>query len=132
RLSLSRLQAFLWTLVIFGAFASAMAIHTTIRFATQQEKDDAFKAKDTLAATAQALSAEARDARTEYERAQIAFDTSTQAAHSAPPDKISAAEEILKQKLDEYHKATAATNLAEAKLKAALQKQREAEIKASS
>lgn len=30
RLSLSRLQAFLWTLVIFSAFASAMAIHTKI------------------------------------------------------------------------------------------------------
>ncbi len=27
RLSLSRLQAFLWTLVIFGAFAAAMAVH---------------------------------------------------------------------------------------------------------
>ena len=30
RLSLSRLQAFVWTLVIFGSFAAAMAIHNTI------------------------------------------------------------------------------------------------------
>ena len=31
RLSLSRLQAFGWTLVIFGSFAAAMTIHTTIK-----------------------------------------------------------------------------------------------------
>src|ERR1700734_973821 len=30
RLSLSRLQAFSWTLVIFGSFASAMLVHTHI------------------------------------------------------------------------------------------------------
>lgn len=30
RLSLSRLQAFLWTLVIFGSFFAAMAIHNPI------------------------------------------------------------------------------------------------------
>ena len=30
RLSLSRLQAFMWTLVIFGSFVAAMAIHTKI------------------------------------------------------------------------------------------------------
>src|SRR5216684_3450105 len=37
RLSLSRLQAFLWSLVIFGSFASAMAIHKDIKPATTAE-----------------------------------------------------------------------------------------------
>ncbi len=47
RLSLSRLQAFLWTLVIFGSFAASMAIHTHIKSGTQAEVEAATKkAKD--------------------------------------------------------------------------------------
>ncbi len=38
RLSLSRLQAFLWTLVIFGSFVAAMAIHTKISPLTEADK----------------------------------------------------------------------------------------------
>src|SRR5260370_25012230 len=43
RLSLSRLQAFLWTLVIFGSFAAAMAIHKDIKPATAAEIETATK-----------------------------------------------------------------------------------------
>ena len=52
RLSLSRLQAFLWTLVIFGSFFTAMAIHKNFNSVSQtQKKDDidaANKAKEQL------------------------------------------------------------------------------------
>lgn len=37
RLSLSRIQAFAWTLVIFGSFAAAMAVHTHIVAGTDEE-----------------------------------------------------------------------------------------------
>ena len=47
RLSLSRLQAFLWTLVIFGAFAAAMVVHTKIIVGTKEEVEQAAKAKAT-------------------------------------------------------------------------------------
>lgn len=46
RLSLSRLQAFLWTLAIFGSFAAAMAIHERIDpITTRESKDRAERAK---------------------------------------------------------------------------------------
>ena len=41
RLSLSRLQAFLWTLVIFGSFFAAMAVHKSINPNTQAEANEA-------------------------------------------------------------------------------------------
>ena len=46
RLSLSRLQAFAWTLVIFGSFASAMGVHSHIDVGTRietKQKSDAAK-----------------------------------------------------------------------------------------
>src|SRR5713226_3359157 len=54
RLSLSRLQAFLWSLVIFGSFASAMAIHKDIKPATTAEIDTATKKAKEAADTAAA------------------------------------------------------------------------------
>jgi hypothetical protein len=51
---LSRLQAFAWTLVIFGSFAAAMSIHTRIKSATPEEikaiNDAAKKSSDEAAA----------------------------------------------------------------------------------
>ena len=44
RLSLSRLQAFLWTLAIFGSFFAAMAIHSQIKPVSQAEARDYEKA----------------------------------------------------------------------------------------
>ena len=41
RLSLSRLQAFLWTLVIFGSFAAAMAVHSRIHSGSKAEMEQA-------------------------------------------------------------------------------------------
>src|ERR1041384_2876311 len=41
RLSLSRLQAFWWTLVIFGSFAAAMTVHTTIKAGSPADIDNA-------------------------------------------------------------------------------------------
>lgn len=59
RLSLSRLQAFLWTLVIFGSWAAAMGIHTKIStISTQEAADRVVEAKAT-AATAAKRKAEA-------------------------------------------------------------------------
>jgi hypothetical protein len=46
RLSLSRLQAFLWTLVIFGAFAAAMFCHTKIATGSTDEITAAKAAKE--------------------------------------------------------------------------------------
>ena len=40
RLSLSRLQAFVWTLVIFGSFAAAMGIHTKISPVTETQASE--------------------------------------------------------------------------------------------
>ena len=62
RLSLSRFQAFLWTLIIFGSFAAAMAIHTKITPITTQESADkmaAAKAAAEKAATTK-IAADAR------------------------------------------------------------------------
>ena len=53
RLSLSRLQAFAWTLIIFGSFFAAMAVHKSIPLVTQAEADEkkslAEQAKNNLA-----------------------------------------------------------------------------------
>ena len=69
RLSLSRLQAFGWTLVIFGSFAAAMVIHTTIKAGTQAEIDKAkadaqtaSQKAETLKATASTRAADAKAA----------------------------------------------------------------------
>jgi hypothetical protein len=51
RLSLSRLQAFLWTLTIFGAFAAATAVHI---FPSQADADKAKAAAQTAAQRADA------------------------------------------------------------------------------
>ena len=57
RLSLSRLQAFIWTLVIFGSFAAAMAVHTKIISGTKAEVEQA--KKDATAAREKAASVKA-------------------------------------------------------------------------
>lgn len=70
RLSLSRLQAFLWTLVIFGSFAAAMAIHTKISpITTQESKDRIEKAKAEASRAAEAVTA--ADARVNEYRKKV-------------------------------------------------------------
>ncbi len=62
RLSLSRLQAFLWTLVIFGSFAAAMGIHKRIVPGSPAESK---KATD----DAQSAKSKAATAKSEYDKA---------------------------------------------------------------
>lgn len=45
RLSLSRAQAFAWTLVIFGSFAAAMAIHRDVKVGTPEQMKKAAEAE---------------------------------------------------------------------------------------
>ncbi len=78
RLSLSRLQAFLWSLVIFGSFASAMAIHKDIKPATTAEIDTATKKAKEAADTAAAK-------KTVYQSA-LAEAAATEAAGNAAHD----------------------------------------------
>jgi hypothetical protein len=79
RLSLSRLQAFLWTLVIFGSFAAAMSIRKEIKPATQAEVDAATKkakeAADAAATKKAAYQSALADAATS--------ETASAAAHTA-------------------------------------------------
>jgi hypothetical protein len=79
RLSLSRIQAFVWTLVIFGSFAAAMSIHKDIAPATQAEVDAATKkakeAADAAATKKAAYQSALADA--------AASETARKAAHDA-------------------------------------------------
>src|SRR5438477_279547 len=65
RLSLSRLQAFAWTLVIFGSFAAAMAIHSHIdvgtTIETRQGNEAAKRMFDTAEANLKTSNAELAD-----------------------------------------------------------------------
>lgn len=95
RLSLSRLQAFAWTLVIFGSFVAAMAIHTKI---TPLLETDLNRAKN----DAQLLSDMKDYYKTSYDEAIAAFK------QSGDKTKLDAAK-------DSYYKAvqeadTAAAN----------------------
>lgn len=58
RLSLSRLQAFLWTLVIFGSFFAAMAVHKSINPNTQAEADTAKIEAETAAKKVETIKTE--------------------------------------------------------------------------
>lgn len=79
RLSLSRLQAFLWTLVIFGSFAAAMAIHTPIKSATAEEIKEANDAAKKTADEAASKLVAYQAAKTDEAKAKAA----SQAAHDA-------------------------------------------------
>jgi|GEM_PF-2389022 len=69
RLSLSRLQAFLWTLVIFGAFAAAMAVHSKMIVGTKEEVEQATKAKTTADKAAADSKTAAENAESEAQNA---------------------------------------------------------------
>jgi hypothetical protein len=84
RLSLSRLQAFLWTLVIFGSFAAAMAIHQDIVPATQAEIEAATKKAKEAVDIAAAK-------KTAYQSA-VAEEEAAEAASKAAQDALTAAE----------------------------------------
>jgi len=102
RLSLSRLQAFLWTLVIFGSFAAAMCVHKKISPGSPTEvnkrSDDAKAAADRASAAkvdydAAIVNAKAAAAKKQSDR--LAADNAVfQAARwqkegsNAPPGKI--------------------------------------------
>src|SRR5713226_7476123 len=94
RLSLSRLQAFLWTLVIFGSFAAAMAIHKDIKPATAAEIDAATKgAKEATDAAAVK--------KTAYQSA-LAEAVATEGARNAAHDAL------VQAKAEADYRATAA------------------------
>jgi Ca2+/Na+ antiporter len=131
RLSLSRLQAFAWTLIIFGSFAAAMAIHTKILAANPKDLNDAQavvktatenadKLKPNVATTATA----AKAANDLYNAAQVALrEAETKlaglAADASPESKQQAQRAVddsrinLKAKVDT--KASADRTAAEAK-----------------
>ena len=87
RLSLSRLQAFLWTLVIFGSFAAAMAIHKEIKPATAAEIETATKkakeAADAAAAKKTAYQAALAEAVATDGASNSAYDALVQAKAEA-------------------------------------------------
>jgi hypothetical protein len=76
RLSLSRFQAFLWTLIIFGSYAGAMCIHTTISSGSPAA---ILKAND-----------EAKAAADKIPPAKLDYQKAADAAKTAEADKRSA------------------------------------------
>jgi hypothetical protein len=105
RLSLSRLQAFSWTLVIFGSFAAAMAIHTKIVPITAQERKD--KVAVDKAAAAKAAQAE-KDAGIAKESAVKEADTAKKAAATADAEAEAAAKLAAAATVTDVQKADAA------------------------
>jgi len=87
RLSLSRLQAFVWTLVIFGSFAAAMSIHTPIKSATPEEvkaaNDAAKKSSDDSASRQKDYEAAKADEAKAIAASQAAHDAATVAEAEA-------------------------------------------------
>lgn len=88
RLSLSRLQAFAWTLVIFGSFVAAMAIHTKI---VPTNKDTAKEYKE-LAAAAAKTAASRKVLLDEAEKQKLAAETESLAANKIAAEKKSYAD----------------------------------------
>lgn len=87
RLSLSRLQAFFWTLVIFGSYAAAMAIHADIRPATDAEISAATQ-------RAQAAVDEAAVRKTDYQKAQTAQEVAESALDTAEDTLATAQQDV--------------------------------------
>jgi hypothetical protein len=83
RLSISRLQAFMWTMAIFGTYAAATAVHPTIRPASESAKAGAraalSKAQDYNSASAAAVA----DARRDLVKASNLARLAAQAAEQA-------------------------------------------------
>lgn len=84
RLSLSRLQAFAWTLVIFGSFAAAMAVHTHIgvgtAIETRQKNDAAKRAYDNADASLTTANADLAKAKKDFDNATTAWTTADDSA----------------------------------------------------
>ncbi len=83
RLSLSRLQAFLWTLIIFGSFFAAMAIHTRIK-PTTPESEKEYKTK---AETAANTAATRKTIKEQADKEVMAAETNSLAADKTAFDK---------------------------------------------
>jgi hypothetical protein len=131
RLSLSRLQAFLWTLVIFGSFAAAMGIHNRIiPITTAAAKDEAAvkKAAADKAAQVQKDALTARDVALDLsDKAQKAAITAgiqaeaaaaTAAAATATAQEKTDAADKAKSKAAADKNAADLTKIAEEKKKA--------------
>ncbi|HRH43622.1 MAG TPA: ATP synthase F0 subunit B [Pyrinomonadaceae bacterium] len=138
RLSLSRLQAFAWTLVIFGSFFAAMAIHTKISpvtaLQTKEFEANAKAAKENLPKFTEAKNSadkafdEAekakKDAEKVYEDAKKARD---EASKKIPPDPnlanlekaLTDAETIKNTKTNDFNNKDTAFNDAKKKLEGA-------------
>ncbi|MEI9970700.1 MAG: hypothetical protein WDO73_00875 [Ignavibacteriota bacterium] len=111
RLSLSRLQAFAWTLVIFGSFGAAMAVHNHIAsgtvLETRQKTAAAKQAVDTD--DAELKSADARltkarqlldEAKTSEAAAEVTASTSQSLANAASTDKDTLQKKALDDRLN--------------------------------
>lgn len=88
RLSLARSQALVWTLVIFGSFAAAMAIHTRILSGSEEkakaQADDLAKTANELKGKADSAATAAKKAEEDKTKAVKAL-TSAEAAVNALP-----------------------------------------------
>jgi hypothetical protein len=117
RLSLSRLQALVWTLVIFGSFAAAMTIHIRILPLTQAEVDENKSNAATADKVAGSLKEELDKAETELksfiDKKKIANDVLIEATaklqstvnHEAAPEQEDAARKELTTAQTNYETA---------------------------
>ncbi|HEV2383264.1 MAG TPA: hypothetical protein VG206_26150 [Terriglobia bacterium] len=95
RLSLSRLQAFLWTLVIFGSYAAAMSIHSKITPGTPEEVGAAAK-KVTDTAADEAAKKTGYDAALADEQKAVEASKAADAAAAADAAHAKVADEASK------------------------------------
>jgi hypothetical protein len=139
RLSLARLQALAWTLVIFGSFAAAMVVHnpSQVRTSVEQKKkaDEAVGTAKLAEADAKKAAAEKNDADEKAEKAAGAEKNIATSTQASADDKVKAktdaenarkvattkAEDLIK-KNDAVTKAKNAADQAEQEVKAAILK----------
>ena len=95
RLSLSRLQAFAWTLIIFGSFVAAMTIHTRISPTTEAEHNQQLAEADRAAKNETHY-------QNEMDKAWAAYD-------KTPDETTKAAKDAAEQRYDEAHRAAQIT-----------------------
>jgi hypothetical protein len=101
RLSLSRLQAFAWTMVLFGAYAAAMVGHLPITPTTAGDQAAAQKAHDIAAAAVKTAEETVTQGRTDVANAAVG-DAS---AKSLAEDVLHEAERKLNLRKDEERRA---------------------------
>jgi hypothetical protein len=137
RLSLSRLQAFLWTLVIFGAFAAAMTIHTRIEFGSVAEKNRALTAKEVADKAAVDTKAQALKAMADAQTAGVILEDAerrlrqTDASAGATEDEKNAARAAVATAMEAKAKADQGGDVARRAAAQAVENKKVADMDAS-